>query len=77
MGDVIQFPNRWREKTQSDHILGSVKEACAALRMDKLECVYFRGGEVFVATAFGRGVFPNGRWYVNGGPGPSVKKETT
>jgi len=47
--------------TAKPPVFETVAEALAALKRDKLGSVYYRAGQVFVATAYGTGTFSYGR----------------
>ena len=57
-------------------VFETVAEALAALKRDKLGSVYYRVGQVFVATAYGTGTFSYGRWRREGGAENSQRSET-
>lgn len=51
-----------RKPPEGKPIFKTVTEAKLALSSDRLGCVYWRKGEVFVVTAFGSGTFPIKEW---------------
>jgi hypothetical protein len=53
--------------TERPPVFETVAQALAALKRDKLATVYYRAGQVFVATAYGTGTFAYGRWRREGG----------
>jgi hypothetical protein len=52
---------------QRPPVFETVAQAIEALARDKLGTVYYRAGQVFVATAYGTGTFSYGRWRREGG----------
>lgn len=59
--------------TSKPYVFETVAEARAALKADKLGAVYYRKGQVFVATCHGTGTFSYGRWRREGGSENSQK----
>jgi hypothetical protein len=53
--------------TAKPPVFETVADALAALKRDKLATIYYRKGQVFVATAYGTGTFSYGRWRRDGG----------
>ena len=53
--------------TAKPPVFESVAQALEALKRDKLATIYYRKGQVFVATAYGTGTFSYGRWRRDGG----------
>lgn len=49
------------------------EEAIQALRQDRLGTVYYRADGIFVATAFGTGMFTRKQWDDANGFRPSVE----
>jgi len=62
--------------TAKPPVFETVAEALVALKRDKLGSVYYRAGQVFVATAYGTGTFSYGRWRRDGGSENSQRSET-